>query len=251
MPLSEALLYTLPDWCHPASDIPAELMPQDSGLHLAVLAFDEQGFQERDFRDSGIVPPTAMSRAARKRQAEFLAGRLCAGQAIRQFSGIMRFPGKDTDGVPLWPGQACGSITHSAGVAMAVVGHGTRYPNLGLDLEVVQNHTEARSLTSLVLTPTEQFRFRGQLSGAPGPCLTRIFSLKEALFKALFPLTRQRFYFQDAEVTHMADNGLCEMHLLTTLSEDWPGGSRVPARLVDWHDRVVSLVMPRQNRQRR
>lgn len=242
MRLPDVPQWTLPDWCYPEPERLTTLIPPSMGLHLAILSFDEQGFQPGDFALCNIDPPTALQRAARKRQAEFLAGRLCAGEALRRHCGVSRYPGKDSDGVPLWPGHISGSISHSAGIAMAVVGARHRHPGIGLDLEVIQNQTEARALTSLVLTPREESRFRQMLTGNPGLCLTRIFSLKEALFKALYPLTRQRFYFQDAEVTTMTQDGHCELRLLTDLSDTWNHGSVASAWLTVWRDHVVALV---------
>lgn len=244
MQLSEPAQQTFPGWCRGIVDSPAPLLAMPgSGLHLSTLLFDEQGFCPDDFANWDITPPTALYRAARKRQAEFLAGRLCAGEAVRKLRGTPWYPGKDDDGVPLWPGQTSGSITHSDGVAMAVVGDSRRFPGIGLDVEVIQNRTEARSLTSLVLTPGEQSRYHDALIHEPGLCMTRVFSLKEALFKALYPLTRQRFYFQDAEVTALEANGQCRLRLLTRLAADWPRGIEVGARLADWRDRVVALVL--------
>lgn len=250
MRLPDVPQWPLPDWCHPEPEQLITLIPPSMDLQLAVLSFDEQGFQPDDFARCQIEPPVALQRAARKRQAEFLAGRLCAGEALRQHCGISQYPGKDGDGAPVWPGRISGSISHSAGIAMAIVGARNQHPGMGLDVEVIQNHTEARALSSLVLTPGEASRFRQMLTGNPGLCLTRIFSLKEALFKALYPLTRQRFYFQDAEVTTMDADGHCRLRLLTALSDTWPRGAVAGARLSHWRDRVVALVTPFEDQAR-
>ena len=242
--LSDAPKLACPQWCQGVTDPPLlSLTGAGANLRLAALLFEENGFHPDDFAYWGITPPTALYRAARKRQAEFLAGRLCAGEALRKHHGVTRFPPRDDDGAPVWPQRTSGSITHSAGLAMAVVGDSTRFQGMGLDIEVVQNQTEARSLTSLVLTPDEQDRYREALTHEPGLCLTRIFSLKEALFKALYPLTRQRFYFQDAEVTALESDGQCRLRLLTQLAAAWPRGREVQAHLTTWQERVVALVL--------
>lgn len=233
-----------PGWCQLLRDSPwSRLATAESGLCAVTLQFDEQQYRPGDLDRQAFDPPPALCRAAPKRQAEFLAGRLCAGEAIRQLRGITSFPAVQADGAPLWPPQMRGSITHSAGIAMSVVGDSARYGSIGLDVEAVQNHTEARSLTGLVLTPDEQKRHQAALTANPGLCLTRIFSLKEALFKALYPLTRQRFYFQDAEVLSLNPTGISRMRLLINLSADWPGGSEVDAWLTLWQQRVVALVL--------
>ena len=54
--------------------------------------------------------------------------------------------------------------------------------------------------------------------------VTLTFSLKESLFKALYPLTRQRFYFEHAELLEWSVEGYARLRLLTDLSADWQAG---------------------------
>lgn len=233
-----------PGWCQRLTESPWPwLNTPESGLCAVAMQFDEGRYNPDDLNRQAFEAPPALCRAAPKRQAEFIAGRLCAGEAIRQLRGVMSFPTAQSDGAPHWPCQIRGSITHSAGTAMSVVGDSDRYSGIGLDVEAIQNRTEARALTGLVLTADEQRRHQAALIANPGLCLTRIFSLKEALFKALYPQTLQRFYFQDAEVLSLNPSGLSRMRLRVTLSTHWPRGSEVDAFLSLWRDRVVALVL--------
>ena len=72
--------------------------------------------------------------------------------------------------------------------------------------------------------------------------MTLTFSLKESLFKALYPLTQQRFYFEHAEIVEWSPTGTARLRLLTDLSLRWRKGVELEGqfRLTDKH--LLSLV---------
>lgn len=57
--------------------------------------------------------------------------------------------------------------------------------------------------------------------------MTLTFSLKESLFKTLYPLTLQRFYFEHAELLEWSADGLARLRLLTDLSAEWRHGAEL------------------------
>src|SRR5690606_26441508 len=122
----------------------------------------------------------------------FLAGRLCAREALQQLNAERSVPAVGTDGAPQWPAGVVGSISHGGGRALAVVGSTQRYAGLGLDIERWLPAARAERLHGEILTPAELQRGEADLAWLT----TLTFSLKESLFKALYPLVRQRFYFQ-------------------------------------------------------
>jgi enterobactin synthetase component D len=90
-----------------------------------------------------------------------------------------------------------------------------------------------------ILTPPELERLdRRQL----GLTVTLTFSLKESLFKTLYPLTRQRFYFEHAEVLDWSTEGLARLRLLTDLSPQWRQGAELQGQFCLQDGHLLSLV---------
>jgi 4'-phosphopantetheinyl transferase EntD len=78
-------------------------------------------------------------------------------------------------------------------------------PDRGLPAEVLE----------LVTRPDERDRLRRLARDAPGPCWdTLLFSAKESVYKAWFPLARQWLGFDEADVTIDAANGTFAARLL-------------------------------------
>lgn len=126
--------------------------------------------------------------AAPSRLAEYAGGRLAARRAM---AGIGLPPvaiPMGTDRAPVWPDGLAGSITHSGGVCLAAVSTGAM---LGIDLE--QDRPLDADSAAIVLLPEEDATFSAM-----------IFSAKEAVYKAQYPLTRTLFGFDTLAVT-MAD----------------------------------------------
>jgi enterobactin synthetase component D len=73
--------------------------------------------------------------------------------------------------------------------------------------------------------------------------LTLVFSLKESLFKALYPLTLKFFYFEDAELLDWQHDGRAKLRLLTDLSESWRRHREVDAQFVKQSGEILSLIL--------
>lgn len=208
-----------------------------AGAQLLSCHFDPTQLQADDAALSGI----AAVNGASKRQAEYLAGRLCARQALLQLTGTATVPAVGADRAPCWPAGVVGSITHGDGWAAAVVAPACNYRGLGLDVETWLSHERAERLATQLLTPAELQRLAQLPAEQRAAQISLSFSLKESLFKALYPLVQQRFYFHDAEVLRAAD-GQAELQLLRDLSPHWPAGSRCQGQFVDLGAQVLSLV---------
>ena len=75
-----------------------------------------------------------------------------------------------------------------------------------------------------------------------GLLVTLTFSVKESLFKALFPLVQKRFYFEHAEVLSWSRAGSVQLRLLTDLSPEWPCGSLLDAQFCLYEEQLLSVV---------
>ncbi|NBF02691.1 4'-phosphopantetheinyl transferase superfamily protein [Pseudomonas sp. Fl5BN2] len=195
-----------------------------------------------DFQRSGIEAPPSIQRSVAKRQTEFLAGRLCARAALRQLQQLDWVPPIDTDRAPIWPAHICGSITHSSGRAAAIVADKQHWQALGMDLETLLSEERAAKLAEQILTPAELQR-RDQLTAKQQAlAVTLTFSIKESLFKTLYPLVRKSFYFEHAEVLEWSPEGQVRVRLLTDLSEEWHHGRELLGQFAVEGDQLLSLI---------
>src|SRR3990167_6768713 len=80
-------------------------------LQLISTTFTPELLGAADFSRCAIEPV----RGVAKRQAEYLAGRLCAREALRRLTGIATTPACGEDRAPQWPLGVVGSITPGSG----------------------------------------------------------------------------------------------------------------------------------------
>ena len=195
-----------------------------------------------DFARSAITMPASIQRSVAKRQAEFLAGRLCARAALLQLDGTCTVPAIGEDRAPVWPVHISGAITHSNGRAGALVALKSEWQGLGIDLEKLLSTERAQRLAKEILTPDERLRMAAVPAEQIALLVTLTFSVKESLFKALFPLVQKRFYFEHAEVLGWAEDGHVRLRLLTDLSPEWQHGRELDAQFCLFEGQVLSVV---------
>ena len=224
--------------CCTALDDRWPLPVRPDGLQLISTRFDPSRLDEDDFQRCAIpvVPGVA------KRQAEYLAGRLCAREALQRLTDQAWVPGIGEDRAPVWPAEVCGAITHGSGWAGAIVGHTSQWRGLGLDVEKLIPAPRAERLAGEILSPAELFRLEGLDPDQRAQRISLTFSAKESLFKALYPLVLRHFYFQDAELLAVDGNGQLQMRLLRDLHPDWPTGSTLQGQYVEFEGYLLSLV---------
>ncbi len=142
---------------------------------------------------------SAVANAVESRRREFVTARRCARTALAAL-GIAPAPippGPDRE--PTWPDGVVGSITHCAGYrGAAVVGRGT-LASLGIDAE--PHAPLPDGVLDAVTVPVERSRLARLALQHPATCWDRLlFSAKESVFKAWFPLTRRMLGFDEAEL---------------------------------------------------
>ena len=212
------------------------------GVHLHSCSFDPADLSPDAFSQAGIPAPENILRAIAKRQTEFLAGRLCARAALASL-GQQPLPADlDEEGTPLWPSGLTGSITHSHGLAAAVAGNQQSWLSLGLDAEILMPAARATRLAAQILTPAELQSLHSLPEAERAGRVSLTFCSKESLFKALYPLVRQRFYFQDAELLDAQPEGQLQLRLLRDLSPQWPQGSLIQGQHTQLGQHLLSLV---------
>jgi len=146
---------------------------------------------------SSICMPPEIIRSVEKRRREFAAGRICAQTALVLQGEKCSAIGIGPLRAPIWPHGFVGSISHSCGLAAAVVAKTQLFASLGIDVEMVSLVASSLESGGLVGTPVEY----ALLSPALGVdhALPALFSAKEALFKCLAPSVGAYFDFLDVE----------------------------------------------------
>ncbi|MCQ4294879.1 4'-phosphopantetheinyl transferase superfamily protein [Pseudomonas stutzeri] len=214
-------------------------LPQTlAGVRLLSTRFDPALLDPEDFGRWEIPPQKGVS----KRQTEFLAGRFCAREALLTLTGAPFVPPVGEDRAPQWPPSIVGSITHGAGWAGAVVGRRQQWDGLGLDIERLLTPERADRLAGEILTPRELECYAPLSDIERAELVTRTFSLKESLFKALYPLVKRRFYFQDAAVVSFSPQGTARLRLLIDLSENWRNGAELDGQFATFDGYLLSLI---------
>ena len=146
----------------------------------------------RDYRP-GLFPEEAAyaSSVVRSRALEFAAGRMVARRALGRI-GVPDCEIPRRGRLPVWPPSAVGSIAHTRSLAAAIVGPAADHDGIGIDVE---NRTAVSpEVAERVLTPAER-------AWLPAPeWRSMVFSSKEAVYKAVYPLTGEFLGFGDVEL---------------------------------------------------
>lgn len=145
-----------------------------------------------------------LGRMVPKRQVEFATGRLALRRAQLAL-GVTPFAVPNGgDRAPIWPEGFCGSISHEGGVAMAVLGlRQGGLLSLGLDIE--EDRELPDDLFESVLVESERAVVCDSENG--GRLARAIFSIKECVYKAQYPLSLRLFGFEVIKVKLDARQG--------------------------------------------
>ena len=215
----------------------AESLPRN----ISVAAHEIGPLEElvEEARQLGFRLPAALESAIEKRQREYLAGRISAGHALRQFLGPAASEGDivaDDDDVPRWPEGVVGSISHGADFGFAAVAAADRYRGLGVDVERVVSPRQAGRLGARVLNEREMsLRHGGPGDLTKAEMFTLVFSAKESAYKALFPRYRQVLGFADVELERR-DGAEAGRYGRVRLRAGFdPDGRGVAGPLVGWY----------------
>lgn len=145
-----------------------------------------------------------IAKAVEKRRREFTTARYCAREALGQlgFEPVPILRGER--GMPLWPRQVVGSMTHCDGYRAAVAAYSMQVRSLGIDAEPHQalpdgvlDHTSIEAEREVLATRDQELHWDRLL-----------FCAKEATYKAWFPITQRWLGFEDAHITFDRDDSI-------------------------------------------
>lgn len=156
---------------------------------------------------------TLMAGAVVKRRREFATARGCARSALAAL-GVEPAPILPGEGgAPQWPPGIVGSITHCVGYRAAAVASSLDVLTIGLDAEPEEPLPDG--VLEVVSLPGERARLGDLAAEAPDTRWDRLlFSAKETVYKAWFPLASRWLDFEDADITVNTTDGSFDARLL-------------------------------------
>ncbi|MER6692544.1 4'-phosphopantetheinyl transferase family protein [Streptomyces minutiscleroticus] len=145
-----------------------------------------------------------IARAVEKRRREFTVVRGCARRAMEKL-GVPPHPVVSGErGAPQWPDGVIGSMTHCEGYGAAALARAADLASLGIDAEP---HLQLpQDVLPAVSLPAERRRLEDLALDRPAVHWDRLlFSAKESVYKAWFPLTRKWLDFSEADIELFTD----------------------------------------------
>jgi 4'-phosphopantetheinyl transferase EntD len=175
-----------------------------------VVALDAFGDGDAD----GLVPEeeAALGRAVDSRRREFATGRSLARRALASLGVPHVAIPRGADREPIWPPAIAGSITHCAGYCAAAVARRDAIATLGIDAEI---HDALPTGVIRIVARDEEREWIDARRGDGLHWDRVLFSAKESVFKAWFPIARRWLGFADASVRFDPDRDAFCARLVT------------------------------------
>jgi 4'-phosphopantetheinyl transferase EntD len=156
----------------------------------------------RDELEAELFPEEelVLGRAVEKRRREFTTARACARVALEKLGFPPGSIPTGERGEPCWPREVVGSITHCEGYRACAVARSSEIATVGIDAE--PNAALPQGLLADIARPEELPALRRLEVERPQVHWDRLlFSAKESVYKAWFPLARRWLGFEDAVLT--------------------------------------------------
>lgn len=129
------------------------------------------------------------------------AGRVAARALLQRLGQAPRAVGRSASGMPVWPQGVVGSLAHDAEVAIAAVARRDDFATIGIDVEPAAALDPG--LFPMVATPRER-----QVIGSDPLGGRLLFCIKEAVYKASYPLDGTFLEHHDVEVDFAANTAV-------------------------------------------
>lgn len=173
------------------------------GHSVAVhVASSTEAFEEHDL--GKLAFPVGADPARRK---EFSAGRMLAQRGFLSLGQPPALIAYGSDREPLWPEGVVGSIAHTGEFAAAVIwASSIAQKTAGIGIDAEQCSRLDPKLWPTVFTPAEIVSLEQEPSLSQNLMATYMFSAKEAVYKAQFPLTRRFIEFDEVTVRMQSSN---------------------------------------------
>jgi 4'-phosphopantetheinyl transferase EntD len=169
----------------------------------------------RDRQDARLFAEeqALLANAVEKRRREFTTARACAREALGRLGLPAVAIPAGARGEPLWPAGVVGSITHCDGYRAAALARGGKIATIGIDAEP---HAGLPDGLLIDIARAEELPALHQLQRElPEVHWDRLlFSAKESVYKAWFPLAERWLGFEDISIEIDARAGMFAARIL-------------------------------------
>jgi enterobactin synthetase component D len=203
--------------------LPGTAMP---ALHYILARFQLARYTPEHYSQYGIDFPLDIRNSVPKRQAEFIAGRVCAQASLQLYGHPNYRVSSGSHREPVWPPGFVGSITHSGKYAAALVSPDCALMGMGIDIEAIVRSQDRQALEALVVSAEEVVYLTANCGELSYECLlTLVFSAKESFFKAAFAYVQRYFGFDALRVEHIdRERRIICLRAVFALCEGFPEG---------------------------
>ena len=214
--------------------------PTGSALHAAMIAASV---------DADDQLGNAKLGAARvSRQSEFLGGRWCARECLREHAPETADApiGVGAHREPLWPDGIVGSIAHTSPYVLAATAFRGTAQSIGLDVALWLDDGATDRIGASIAMPGELNSLIDSNGWSMARRLTLVFSAKELIYKALYPLVQCPFGFEHARLSRIvpdgATSGRFEAHLTMAL-KNLPSQMPLVGRYECRQDAIITTLV--------
>ncbi|USP38757.1 4'-phosphopantetheinyl transferase superfamily protein [Acinetobacter sp. XS-4] len=150
--------------------------------------------------DQRLDHPLKIAQARVERKNEYLCGRVLAQAVLNHHFGLDQPITSMYEPLPIWPSHVLGSISHSQNNLIVALSCHAVY--LGIDIEHWVTSEFAQDSAHLVLTLSEFDLWKNKAAEFFdfARYVSLIFSIKESLYKAVYPTAKQYIDFLEASI---------------------------------------------------
>ncbi len=187
---------------------------------------------------------SSIEHAVERRVLEFTTVRGCARRALGDL-GMARTPMPSESGHgPQWPQGVVGSMTHCEGYRAAAAGYSSQWLSMGIDAE--PDLPTPEGVLKEISLPRERRLLKALQAIDPSHAWDRLlFSAKESVYKAWWPVMRRWLGFEEVVVMIDRLTGVFTVHAVSDNARTCPMLDGAHGRwLADQGHLVTALVLP-------
>lgn len=174
----------------------------------------------------------------------FFAGRIGLEAILRQHFCCHSAVTSKSIRLPIWPQGLAGSISHTQDQVFVIVSEKHQY--VGADLQGLIGLDTAQQIASLILSPSEQRLGQGcvQYGLDFSQFLSLVFSMKESLYKAVYPFVQRYIDFLEVELIDLdLTQHLARFEFCSSMTKDHPALKYTQAQWQWCNGHVISYVL--------